>query len=126
MRQSKRMRVGEPKDADADRRASSRFPLDLEVRYATFWGTKPVRVGHGRTIDVSSAGLRFTADSLLLIGQRIVVHIDWPVLLDGDTKLQLVISGVVVRTDGTEAALQIQRHDFRIRAGQGAPRRSLG
>jgi hypothetical protein len=127
MRQSKRMRVGEPKDADADRRASTRFSLNLEVRYTILGGNKPVRVGVGRTIDVSSSGLRFMADTPMLTGQKIVVHIDWPVLLDGDTKLQLVISGVVVRTDGTEAALQIQRHDFRTRhAGQGPPLKSVG
>ena len=40
----------EPQNGDAERRASTRFPLNLEVRYATFGG----RVGNGRTIDVSA------------------------------------------------------------------------
>jgi hypothetical protein len=127
MPQPKRRRGGGPQSADAERRASVRFPLNLEVRYTTFGGTKPKSVGNGRTIDLSSSGLRFTADTSLLIGQRIVVNIDWPVLLHGDIKLQLVISGAVVRTNGTEVALQIQRHDFRTRqVGQGSPHKSAG
>jgi hypothetical protein len=93
----------------------------------TIAGNKLHRGANGRTIDISSSGLRFTADTALLIGQKIVVYIDWPVLLNGDIKLKLVVLGVVVRTNGTEVALQIQRHDFRTRhAGQGPPLKSVG
>ena len=73
------------------------------------------RNGSGRTIDVSSAGLSFTADRPLLPGQHLEVSIDWPVLLDGAVRLHLIMSGDVVRTDGTTAALQIRRHEFRTR-----------
>jgi hypothetical protein len=62
---------------------------------------------------MSSSGLRFTTDPPLQIGQKMVVHIDWPALLHWGIKLQLVVLGVVVRTNGTEVALQILRHDFR-------------
>ena len=55
-------------------------------------------MGIGRTIDVSSSGLRFNADRPLVVGQRIAVYVDWPVLLHGNIKMQLVISGIVVRT----------------------------
>jgi hypothetical protein len=84
-------------------------------------------VGTGRTIDVSSSGLRFTADHPLLIGHRILAYIDWPALLSGGIKLQLVISGVVIRTNGTEVALKIERHDFKTRsARQESPHNSVG
>jgi len=72
-------------------------------------------MGSGRTIDISSSGLKFAADRPLLVGQRIEVYIDWPVMLDGGVRLQLVVWGEVIRTDGTEVALQIQKHDFRTR-----------
>ena len=86
-----------------------------------------VKVGTGRTIDMSSSGLRFTVDRPLPIGQRIEVYIDWPPLLDREIKLQLAISGVVVRTNGTEVALQILRHDFRTRSvGQRPAEASVG
>ncbi len=44
------------------------------------------------------SGLSFTADRPLLTGQKLEVAIDWTVLLDGGVRLQLVMSGVVVRT----------------------------
>src|SRR6516162_3479463 len=49
-------------NADADRRASIRFPIALRVHYTALGTTKPVRLGTGCTIDMSSSGLRFTTD----------------------------------------------------------------
>jgi hypothetical protein len=72
-------------------------------------------MGSGRTIDLSRSGLSFTADRALQAGQKLDVSIDWPVLLDGRVQLQLIMSGVVVRTSGTLTALRIQRHEFRTR-----------
>jgi hypothetical protein len=70
-------------------------------------------MGTGFTIDLSSSGLRFRADRLpkpLPVGQRIRVYIDWAGLVDGNVKLQLDVSGVVVRTDGREVAVQVYKH----------------
>ena len=103
-------------NSDIERRASRRFPCALEVRYAIRGQGAPAKMGTGRTVDLSSSGLRFTADRPLPIGQGIQVYLDWPVLLHGAVNLQLVLSGVVVRTDGTEIALQIERHEFRTRS----------
>jgi hypothetical protein len=89
--------------------------LALEVSYTSSDHRTRVKTGLGHTIDLSSSGLRFVADKPLLTGQKLDVSIDWPVLLDGATKLQLIMSGVVVRADGTAIALQIQRHEFRTR-----------
>jgi hypothetical protein len=74
-----------------------------------------VETGSGRTIDLSSSGLSFPADRSLETGQKLDVSIDWPALLDGGVKLQLIVSGVVVRTAGTATALQIRRHEFKTR-----------
>jgi hypothetical protein len=74
----------------------------------------PVKMGKGQTIDLSSSGLRFSADRQLVVGQRITVYTDWPFSF-GDVKLQHVISGVVVRTIGTEVAIEIRHHDMTIR-----------
>jgi len=104
-----------PKDLSPERRASTRFPLTLGVRYAVSGRLAPLETGSGRTIDLSSTGLSFTADRPLLTGQKLDISIDWPVLLDGGVKLQLIMSGVVVRTTGTATALEIVRHEFRTR-----------
>ena len=101
---------------DAERRRGIRFPMDMEVRYSVVGDHRPTEIGSGRTIDMSSSGLSFTSDKPLSIGQSLDLFIDWPVPLDGDVQLQLVVSGVVVRVAGTVTALQIGRHEFRTRS----------
>jgi hypothetical protein len=66
---------------------------------------------------MSSSGLSFTADTPLPIGQKVDLSINWPFQLDGD-QLQLVASGVVVRTSGAVTALRIERYELRTRRGQ--------
>ena len=104
-----------PKVASPERRARIRFPLASEVRYALMGCRGRRKTGSGQTIDLSNSGLSFTADRPLLTGQKLKVAIDWPVLLDGGVQLQLVTSGVVVRTSGTTTALKTQRHEFKTR-----------
>jgi hypothetical protein len=99
----------------SDRRAGVRFPVSLEVRYSVVGRRGPVETGSGRTIDMSSSGLSFTADTPLSIGQRLDMSIDWPARLDDDVQLQVVVSGMVVRTTGAVIALRIERHEFRTR-----------
>jgi hypothetical protein len=87
----------------------------MEVRYTVLDRRETLKTGFGRTIDLSSSGLSFTTNQPLLPGQKLDVSIEWPVLLDGAIKLQLVMSGVVVRADTSVVALQIERHEFRTR-----------
>src|ERR1035441_3662859 len=87
----------------------------MEVRYTVLDRHETLKTSFGRTIDLSSSGLSFTTNRSLLPGQKLDVSIEWPVLLDGAIKLQLVISGVVVRADTTVIALRIKRHEFRTR-----------
>ncbi|SRR5260370_10946033 len=110
-------RVRLQKELSSDRRASVRFPVSLEVRYSVVGRRGPVETGSGRTIDMSSSGLSFAADRTLSIGQKLDLSIDWPARLDGDVRLQLVASGVVVRSSGAVTALRIERHEFRTRRG---------
>ena len=104
-----------PKGASTERRAGTRFALSLGVSYAVLDRRAIVRTGSGRTIDLSSSGLSLTTNQPLLPGQNLDVSIDWPVLLDGAIKLQLVMSGIVVRADTTVIGLRIKRHEFRTR-----------
>ena len=106
-----------PEDGSPERRGSTRFPIALELRYTVLGRHKPVGKGAGRTIDLSSSGLSFTTDRLLLTGQKLSVSIHWPVLL-GNVQLQLIISGEVVRSNGTVTAVQIEGHEFRTRRGE--------
>ena len=104
-----------PKEPGPDRRASVRFPLTLDVRYSVSHRRALLETGSGQSIDLSSSGLRFAAQRPLEPGLKLDVAITWPVLLDEHVQLQLVVTGVVVWSSGTETALRIQRHDFRTR-----------
>lgn len=104
-----------PKAAGAGRRAGTSFALSLEVSYTVWDRRAAVKTGIGRTIDLSSSELSFTTNQPPLPGEKLEVSIAWPVLLDGAIKLQLVISGVVVRTTEAATVLQITRHEFRTR-----------
>jgi PilZ domain len=104
-----------PKEPGPDRRASVRFPLNLELRYSSSYRRAPLETGSGQSIDLSSSGLRFAAQGPLVPGRKLDVAILWPVLLDEHVQLQLVVTGVVVWSSETETAMRIQRHDFRTR-----------
>jgi len=99
----------------SDRRSSVLVPVNLEVRYSVVGHREAAENGSSRTIDMSSSGLSFAADTPLSIGQTLDMSIDWPVRLDRDVQIQLVASGVVVWTSGTKTALRLQRHEFRTR-----------
>ena len=109
-------RVRLPKEPRRDRRASVRFPLSLDIRYAVSHRRAPIETGSGQVIDLSSSGLRFAAQSLLEPGLKLDVAINWPVLLDGRVQLQLIVTGRVVWSNGTETSMEIERHDFRTRS----------
>jgi PilZ domain len=109
-------RVRLPKEPGPDRRASVRFPLSLDLRYSVWHTRAPVETGSGQIIDLSRSGLRFAAPGPLEPGLKLDVAINWPVLLDGRVQLQLILTGVVVWSSGTQIALRIQRHDFRTRS----------
>jgi len=100
-----------------ERRASTRFSLNLELRYTVSGRRARVEAGYGHTIDLSSSGLKLD------------VAIHWPVLLDGGVPLQLIAAGVVIWSKGTETAMRIERHELRTgRVGPKVvpPRESAG
>ena len=113
-------RVRLPRSSGPERRDSVRFPLEFDGRYTVTGRGIPKATGTCQTIDVSSTGLRFRSDRPLPVGVRLDVAINWPVALDRDVQLRLIASGVVVRTNGTEIALRVHRHEFRTRGGPAA------
>ena len=75
---------------------------------------------------LTTCRLSFTADRPLLVDRNSTLSIDWPALLDDDVQLQLVVSGVLVRTTGAVTALRIERHEFRTRRAGHSCRVGIG
>lgn len=107
---------GSPLHSDTqktDRRAADRFPIEREVRYKVLSKKSADEAGVGRTVNMSSNGILFTSEHMLLPGRRLELAISWPAQLNNQTPLKLVARGRVIRFDGGQAAIEIQQYEFR-------------
>ena len=100
----------------ADRRVSDRFSIERELRYKVLNKKTGDEAGCGRTINMSSTGVLFTAEHMLLPGRRIEVSISWPAQLNSKCALRLVARGRIVRFDDGKAAMEIQQYEFKTQA----------
>jgi hypothetical protein len=57
----------------------------------------------------------FTTESGLPKGARVEIAVSWPAQLNGATPLKLVAIGVLVRSEEKQAAISIQRYEFKTR-----------
>ena len=105
-----------------DRRGADRFPIEREVRYKVLSKKSADEAGSGRTINMSSNGVLFTSDHMLLPGRRLELSISWPAQLDNKCALKLVARGRVVRFEEGRAAIEIQQYEFRTQSASQSPR----
>jgi hypothetical protein len=108
---------GKPLDGSdtigGERRKDRRYHLQLELKWKLIRRRRLLDTGTGRTIDVSSGGIRFDAGRPLPEGLNVELSISWPVLLRNVAPMQLVASGKIVRCDGREVAIQTVQYEFR-------------
>jgi hypothetical protein len=104
--------ISTPATPEARRRR--RFPLRLPVRCKL---TDPEfalrRVVATESVNIGSQGLVIATEADLQPGQAVEAAIDWPVLLDKHIGLTLVITGEVIRRSADEAAIRIDRYEFK-------------
>jgi hypothetical protein len=99
-----------------ERRSRQRFPIEQEVGYKIFGSHKSVvQVGLGMSLNMSSTGVLFTTESTLPPGERVELAMSWPVLLNDMLPLKLVARGRLVRSAGTQAAMSIEKYEFKTR-----------
>ena len=109
-----RLPVREP--GGHERRASTRLPIEREVRYKVLGkGNLLTQTGEGKTLNISSAGALFTTQTTLAEKQVVELAVSWPARLDGVLPLNLVIRGRVIRSYATQAAIKIEQYDFKTR-----------
>jgi len=107
-------------NAQTDRRHSDRFPIEREVRYRVLNKRSSEETGDGKTINISSSGVLFTSEHMLLPGRRMELAISWPAQLNNKCALKLVARGRVVRFEGGRAAIEIQQYEFRTQSASPA------
>lgn len=108
-----------PEGTTTERRRSSRFPIEREVRYKTLNQRAEILAGLGKTLNISSSGVLFTSDHDLPVGTRLEVSISWPAQLNERCLLNLVARGRVTRHMKGQLALQIQQYEFRTQSRPG-------
>lgn len=99
--------------SSAERRKTDRFPIEREVRYKVLNKRTGEEGGAGKTINISSSGVLFSTDQILLPGRRLEVAVSWPAQLNAKCALKLVARGRVVRFEGGKVAIEIQQYEFR-------------
>jgi hypothetical protein len=112
-----------------ERRGDRRYDIALELRWKLVRRRKVLDSGFGRTVDLSSGGVRFDAGRLLPVGMGIELSIAWPALLHNVAPMQLVVLGRIVRANGSQTAIHMLQHEFRTagasmegRSGAATPR----
>jgi len=109
-------------DPAVERRATKRFAIEQEMLYKILdHRTAVPESGAGKTVDISSRGVRFETQQRLRAGKRVEVAVNWPALLDGGCPLKFVAVGRVVRADEKQAAIRIEQHEFRTRRTKEIP-----
>ena len=111
----------EPRNArtSPDRRTSDRFPIERELRYRVLNKRGAEEAGSGTTVNMSSSGVLFTTEALLLPGKKLEMSISWPAQLDNKCALKFVARGRVVRSEAGMAAIEIQQYEFRTQGSKG-------
>jgi hypothetical protein len=68
---------------------------------------------------MSGSGVLFTTESQLAEGERIELTVSWPAKLNHTVPLNLVAVGRVARAEETQAAIAIEKYEFRTRGSGG-------
>jgi c-di-GMP-binding flagellar brake protein YcgR len=101
-----------------ERRMKRRFEIGEEVRYKMLYGQRIAETGSGKTLNISSGGVWFSAENMLTVGMPIELSMNWPVLLNDSCPMKLMIYGCVVRSNEMGAAVTIERYEFRTQGSR--------
>jgi hypothetical protein len=99
-----------------ERRTKIRFPMQRELRYKVLEGETLIASGTGKTSNMSSGGIAFTADCSLAAGAFVELSISWPVLLDNGCPMRLIVFGRVLRSGLRRSACTVEKYEFRTQA----------
>lgn len=101
------------RSSERERRGKRRFEIEQEVRYKMLYGQRIAETGNGKTLNISSGGVWFSTESMLTTGMPVELSMTWPVLLNDNCPMKLMIYGCVVRSNESGAAVAIERYEFR-------------
>ena len=96
---------------------SSRGTLKRLQTIALGFHSLAKHLGFGRTLDMSSGGVRFEADDTFdgsdIRHGEIQLDMEWPLLLGQVCRMKLVMRGRIVRWDNRWVAVRLEQYEFR-------------
>jgi len=75
-----------------------------------------VATGSGKTLNIGSGGIAFTAERQLTPGCLVELSVSWPALLANSCPMRFIIFGRVLRCIGFKAVCTIDKYEFRTQA----------
>jgi len=95
-----------------ERRQTQRFDLHLPIHYRISHRGETSRWATGVTCDIGSAGVTFRCRKALPIGAHVEMTIEWPARHE-ELPVDLLTTGIVVRSSSTKAAVNMTSYRFR-------------
>lgn len=100
-----------------ERRKHRRYRISLPLVYKVLNRGRAMSEGCGRTLNISSHGVFFSAQEFLPQGHSVELFIDWPVLQKDLFASQLVLTGQIVRNVGKDVGVKFVQYQFRTTRG---------
>jgi hypothetical protein len=94
-----------------------RYPMSFALRYESA-APEMARSGVGETVWMSCREVAFLAKGPLGVGDKVALHIEWPVLLEGEVSLQLTATAQIVQCSGPLSIARMAKYEFRTRGVQ--------
>lgn len=95
-----------------DRRATQRFSIAMDLKFGGLIPGPDEAEGSGRTVNISSKGLLFIADTPVPVGSWLSLSIDWP-MAPGEGTVTLAARGRVVHSSEGRIGVILNWHEFR-------------
>ncbi|MCL5745497.1 MAG: hypothetical protein M1541_16495 [Acidobacteria bacterium] len=98
---------------NSERRLKQRFQIERDARYKLLFGYRIAESGAAKTVNISSSGVWIRTATALPEGVPVELAISWPVLLNDNCPMKLMVFGCVMRSTDSGAAISIERYEFR-------------
>ena len=99
-----------------ERRTKRRFPVHREMRYRLLKDGRILGSGTGETVNIGSGGIAFGIGHDVDPDAYIEISISWPVLLEDNCPMRLIVFGRVLRCDGGICACSVEKYEFRTQS----------
>jgi c-di-GMP-binding flagellar brake protein YcgR len=101
-----------------NRRENGRYDLRLPLHYRVSVKGETTRTGSATTSDISASGLSFRSRKPLPVGAHIEILIEWPAKYRDMDPMSLLVTGFIVRCDGSRIAVRMTSRKFKITMAQ--------